>query len=256
MRSRRGFTLIELLVVIAIIAILAAILFPVFLSAKKTAQKGACVSNLKQIDYAYRMYLADYNDYYPSNDFGANLFLVEPYLRSRRFKMSDTGGGLDTSVWLCPSAQGKLGLWYRVTSAYWGSAQNAPWWKMGIHESTCRVWNSYVVNDDVTTNNPGKRPANTSKVRYSSRTVFFAEACYNPNRRNSSLDLGTAPTALHPSDRDGEVTSGFYPGYPSTSNSNVQAWHGNGANFLFCDSHIRFLTQLPPEDQWIVPEAK
>ena len=56
MRNRdRGFTLIELLVVIAIIAILAAILFPVFLRAKMAAQKAGCISNLREIDYACRI---------------------------------------------------------------------------------------------------------------------------------------------------------------------------------------------------------
>src|ERR1044072_9009218 len=58
----RGFTLIELLVVIAIIAILAAILFPVFALAKRAAKKSACLSNLKQVGLAMEMYLADYED--------------------------------------------------------------------------------------------------------------------------------------------------------------------------------------------------
>lgn len=58
----RGFTLIELLVVIAIIAILAAILFPVFARAKEAAKKTQSLSNLKQIDLAWLMYAGDYDD--------------------------------------------------------------------------------------------------------------------------------------------------------------------------------------------------
>jgi prepilin-type N-terminal cleavage/methylation domain-containing protein len=54
--QRRGFTLIELLVVIAIIAILAAILFPVFAQAREKARQTSCVSNLKQIGTALQMY--------------------------------------------------------------------------------------------------------------------------------------------------------------------------------------------------------
>jgi prepilin-type N-terminal cleavage/methylation domain-containing protein/prepilin-type processing-associated H-X9-DG protein len=60
-----GFTLIELLVVIAIIAILAAILFPVFNSARKAGQKVKCLSNLKQIGDALHIYCSDYSDKFP-----------------------------------------------------------------------------------------------------------------------------------------------------------------------------------------------
>lgn len=62
---RRGFTLIELLVVIAIIAILAAILFPVFARAKTSARQTTSVSNVRQISMALHMYMTDYNDRYP-----------------------------------------------------------------------------------------------------------------------------------------------------------------------------------------------
>lgn len=65
MRRTRAFTLIELLVVIVIIAILAAILFPVFAQAKESAKKTACLSNLRQLGLALRMYLAESDDVYP-----------------------------------------------------------------------------------------------------------------------------------------------------------------------------------------------
>ncbi len=66
MLKKRAFTLIELLVVIAIIAILAAILFPVFAKARERAKNSTCVSNLKQIGTAINMYSNDYDDYvYP-----------------------------------------------------------------------------------------------------------------------------------------------------------------------------------------------
>lgn len=64
--SRRGFTLIELLVVIAIIAILAAILFPVFAQAREAARKASCQSNLKQMGAAWVMYVQDYDERYPT----------------------------------------------------------------------------------------------------------------------------------------------------------------------------------------------
>jgi prepilin-type N-terminal cleavage/methylation domain-containing protein/prepilin-type processing-associated H-X9-DG protein len=64
--KQRGFTLIELLVVIAIIAILAAILFPVFAQAREAARKTTCVSNSKQMGTAISMYKTDYDDTFPS----------------------------------------------------------------------------------------------------------------------------------------------------------------------------------------------
>src|SRR5438067_275349 len=64
--TRRGFTLIELLVVIAIIAILAAILFPVFAQARESARMTSCLSNLRQIGTGTLMYIQDYDELYPN----------------------------------------------------------------------------------------------------------------------------------------------------------------------------------------------
>ena len=63
--TRRGFTLIELLVVIAIIAILAAILFPVFAQAREKARQINCVSNCKNVSTAIMMYIQDYDENMP-----------------------------------------------------------------------------------------------------------------------------------------------------------------------------------------------
>ncbi|MGB9877256.1 MAG: DUF1559 domain-containing protein [bacterium] len=72
MKRRRGFTLIELLVVIAIIAILAAILFPVFSAVREKARQASCMSNLKQIGMAIRMYAQDWDGYFPRYGFHPN----------------------------------------------------------------------------------------------------------------------------------------------------------------------------------------
>ena len=64
---RRGFTLIELLVVIAIIAILAAILFPVFARARENARRSSCLSNMKQIGLGMMQYSQDNDERYPPN---------------------------------------------------------------------------------------------------------------------------------------------------------------------------------------------
>src|SRR5436853_4751504 len=78
MRRNRGFTLIELLVVIAIIAILAAILFPVFAQAREKARAAACLSNTKQIALAFTMYTQDYDECTPGGCFTAYTCSASP----------------------------------------------------------------------------------------------------------------------------------------------------------------------------------
>ncbi len=70
--ARKGFTLIELLVVIAIIAILAAILFPVFAKAREKARQTSCASNLKQLGLGFAAYVQDYDEQYPNGNTGAS----------------------------------------------------------------------------------------------------------------------------------------------------------------------------------------
>src|SRR5262245_8386202 len=87
---RRGFTLIELLVVIAIIAILAAILFPVFAQAREKARQITCSSNLRQIGQGILMYAQDFDEQYPMAFYGTSAsgtstgwpMLVQPYIKN------------------------------------------------------------------------------------------------------------------------------------------------------------------------------
>jgi prepilin-type N-terminal cleavage/methylation domain-containing protein/prepilin-type processing-associated H-X9-DG protein len=76
--QRRGFTLIELLVVIAIIAILAAILFPVFARAREKANTASCQSNLKQLGLGMIMYVQDYDQTYPKNWYVSCVAVASP----------------------------------------------------------------------------------------------------------------------------------------------------------------------------------
>ncbi|HAZ62651.1 MAG TPA: hypothetical protein DCZ72_03430 [Armatimonadetes bacterium] len=98
-RTRRAFTLIELLVVIAIIAILAAILFPVFAKAREKARQTSCASNEKQIMLATLQYVQDYDERYFQIPYGgANTMpywdVLQPYMKSRQLFVcpSYTGG--------------------------------------------------------------------------------------------------------------------------------------------------------------------
>ena len=102
-RRPRAFTLIELLVVVAIIAILAAILFPVFAQARAQAHRTTCVAHLSQLGKAHMMYVSDYDERYPNwyqghrparpAPFGTLIFwneLLQPYVR-------------DEAIFRCPS---------------------------------------------------------------------------------------------------------------------------------------------------------
>jgi prepilin-type N-terminal cleavage/methylation domain-containing protein len=73
-RHHGGFTLIELLVVIAIIAILAAILFPVFARARENARRSSCQSNMKQIGLSLLQYVQDYDEVLPADWTGASTY--------------------------------------------------------------------------------------------------------------------------------------------------------------------------------------
>jgi len=78
-RRKKGFTLIELLVVIAIIAILAAILFPVFARAREKARQTSCLSNMKQIGLAADMYCQDYDETFPMSIYTPGTVVVTFY---------------------------------------------------------------------------------------------------------------------------------------------------------------------------------
>jgi prepilin-type N-terminal cleavage/methylation domain-containing protein/prepilin-type processing-associated H-X9-DG protein len=117
-RRGKGFTLIELLVVIAIIAILAAMLFPVFARARESARKIQCLANVKNIATAVQMYLVDYDRFPPSehrqevwdwliNDLGegectCHSWIQNPYLR---WMVIFEEYVKNRDVWRCPSAR-------------------------------------------------------------------------------------------------------------------------------------------------------
>lgn len=123
---RKGFTLIELLVVIAIIAILAAILFPVFAQAKEAAKKSACISNLKQMGTAFALYLSDYDDALPDRRDLKDSLGYRPWTT---WPPSDPRSGWAVlvlkpygpvqGVWRCPSSAGHFDSAVQATQTAW-----------------------------------------------------------------------------------------------------------------------------------------
>lgn len=101
-----SFTLIELLVVIAIIAILAALLFPVFAKAREGAKRSHCINNLRQIGTAVTAYIQDYEDTYP----WAYMDYAVYWGKRPAFAQTMAGYVSDKRVWQCPSDVGEVFL--------------------------------------------------------------------------------------------------------------------------------------------------
>jgi len=181
----KGFTLIELLVVIAIIAILAAILFPVFARAREKARQASCMSNLKQIGTALIMYTDDYDGCYTRGQFWPFTSVhtwvdaVEPYVKN-------------TQVFRCPS-QGRDPYGYGYNIAFWGAGD----WLDGMHG----------INDTW--------PVHESQVAEPSETIWVVDfGVY----WGCGLEYGIE----EPKKR-----------------------HNGGADVLFVDGHVKWLTETP-----------
>ncbi|MDR3710757.1 MAG: prepilin-type N-terminal cleavage/methylation domain-containing protein [Capsulimonadaceae bacterium] len=214
--KRRGFTLIELLVVIAIIAILAAILFPVFATARDKARQATCASNEKQIGIGMTMYKQDYDECYPLTywngsswvPYGVVTFetVTYPYIKS-------------TNVWMCPSssnAPGSYALW-PITPG--GSATNI---------------SDYTINAYILSYNSTTQPLNDAKIPQPSSIIAVAE--------NTTNAFAVAVV----NDTWNNVWQ-----TPSTSSCAWTSWncerqgfpHNDGANYLFCDAHVKYLPE-------------
>jgi prepilin-type N-terminal cleavage/methylation domain-containing protein/prepilin-type processing-associated H-X9-DG protein len=133
----RGFTLIELLVVIAIIAILAAILFPVFAQAREKARQSACLSNLKQIGTGLMMYTQDYDEAFPCNWFGG-LWPTTPDGKQYKWMDAIYPYVKNEQVFTCPSdgTTRKKYIFFqhlaKSSQDNWGSyCTNVAYWDMG-----------------------------------------------------------------------------------------------------------------------------
>ena len=212
----KAFTLIELLVVIAIIAILAAILFPVFARARENARRSSCQSNLKQIGLGILQYVQDYDEIYPitfinvdnagnynpGGGDGAWADVIQPYIKS-------------VQIYQCPSEEDGRA----VTSPLSGNYTDY-WYNryMGVTASS---------------------PTRLSQINFPTWVVISgdgesAEAAYNVT------GCSTNPYGIQ--NTGGCSGPGFITALASLQGAER---HFEGANYLFADGHVKWLKWAP-----------
>ena len=225
--QRRGFTLIELLVVIAIIAILAAILFPVFAQAREKARQTACVSNLRQIGLAFGMYTEDYDERLPDRR-DLKVSLPTGFHPWSTWPLTDPRGGWaeivmepyvkNPDIWSCPSVAGApIGEVLQVKQAV-SSASNAP-------VSRYWLWRFDRIDDPaVPKNGWGKTDLElVDGIRAANDPTIVPIQPDGP----SEVELAVDP---------------YFPNTMTTLDPNLRgrAVHFGGRNRVFLDAHVRF----------------
>ena len=226
-KKRLAFTLVELLVVIAIIAILAAILFPVFARARENARRSSCQSNLKQIALGIIQYTQDYDERFPrvtaSNLSGGSStgygwsFIVQPYLKS-------------TQIYSCPS----------TTNNTSDDPNDSPYVQ-------------YAYNRQLNTANQSPAIGRTlGEVNFPSQTVMLVDSRGGQGRSNTNgcndkwEDTNIAGGHNPPSAEIGGCsnTAGSSRGPAlmpvGTAEGNAADRHLGGLNYAFADGHVKW----------------
>jgi len=235
-RRARGFTLIELLVVIAIIAILAAILFPVFARARAKAQQTVCLSNMKQQALAWVMYASDWEDTFPfqedqiSSGYPPCFDLttgqptgwgwpqrVFPYIRSHR-------------MYACPVSIPYPAAWHAGIQPY----------------NMC----SYELNGVVACNPVYGQAVKQSRIPNPADIIVLGDCPYNFNSASVDplLDPGGWWCATSPS-----WSINWWVQIPATVNPPM---HQNGWNFSYADGHAAWRSEgtLSQADFGLTPD--
>jgi prepilin-type N-terminal cleavage/methylation domain-containing protein/prepilin-type processing-associated H-X9-DG protein len=235
-RSVKAFTLIELLVVIAIIAILAAILFPVFGRARENARRSSCQSNLKQMGLGFAQYTQDYDERMPMKAWDDNIFgrttthwqdVIYPYIKSEQ-------------LFNCPS------------DPFSGSASNSQASSRYVYPASARngvhdQWGSYVINAtyvyngtscsspfDLPNDSPLLGTVALASIEDTPGTLLVAES----NRTFGSSVLyygGTWDTAGAPAVNNAVEPKAFtFENYYT-----IHARHLETTNTLWADGHVK-----------------
>jgi prepilin-type N-terminal cleavage/methylation domain-containing protein/prepilin-type processing-associated H-X9-DG protein len=247
-RLQKGFTLIELLVVIAIIAILSAILFPVFASAREKARQTTCASNGRQIATALIQYSIDYDEFLPQSGFkspaGVNgnsgwQIEIEPYVKAGATFGSITTASGALPVYVCPDFQT---TWIgqdstaRYTSSYAANRYLMPWNLSPFNSSSRTDYFTVDINGTYYA-----QSTNLSKINFPAQQVAFAEA------EGVRYSTDGNDTGAHDGASDGDTAT---DSLGSSANGKLlasnQAYalgrsrHSGGGNYVFADGHVKW----------------
>jgi len=277
MQRNKGFTLIELLVVIAIIAILAAILFPVFAKVREKARQTACLSNIRQLGLAVGQYANDYDDHFPN---GSDAFGRTSGWASETYPYTSSA-----AVFVCPDdpstrnegtytfngtkSYNTSSYGYNTDFAYQDYFGNTA--QSGCGSNTCPNGNkSYgqeymtepdktivlfeVTGDrfyDITDPNPNNPKSDEKEAASASGNGLGFDSYNNNNVEPVGGNLPASAAAATPTDGFLKYDTGYFQN--STINGdfrNPTGRHSGGTNYLLGDFHAKWLRSTAISAGW------
>jgi prepilin-type N-terminal cleavage/methylation domain-containing protein/prepilin-type processing-associated H-X9-DG protein len=246
MQRRKGFTLIELLVVIAIIAILAAILFPVFAQAREKARAASCLSNFKQVLISWHMYAQDYDEqmvpHWTRNHpvvggiaGTANRWwpwLLDPYTKS-------------WAIYKCPSAPDPNGIFGSGSFAWWYNQMR--FGNVGYNYLALGIWWDCEDTRGVSLAIVSKPASHIAFVDSAWQGPTDAFPSYS-NRGFSDVNAPAQWAAIAPAEHTCTWWNGVHGGWDWTDTTrnkpNFMGWtidrHNEGMNVGFVDGHAKY----------------